>query len=371
MLWPLFHAGWLPYYPNFAHTRLMIEGFAAFFIFGFLMTAGPRLLGSEPFTRNAVFTVFILTCAAGIAHLGNQTALGDLLFCLATSSVVIQAARAYRNRCDCPPPGFPLAALGLLSACAGSLFLALVSLGYNNPYLFSLGKILLFQGFTLLPIIGVGAFFFPKILGGRNAHDFPEMRVPNHEWKRRFLHSCWVGIGFFVSIAFELSGYISIAYWVRLGALGAYCIAEIPFQEFHRDRSIQGTQLLIILSTIALGFAGAAIFPANKVAWLHAYFLVGLTGVIFLVSVRVVFGHSGRPDLILKSVRLSKWITGTLLFAAATRIFADFYLSVQTSHYLYASALWLACGFAWMLFVAPKTMATEPVGARTCTSASK
>ncbi len=361
LLWPLFHAGWLPFYPNFAHTRLM-TGFAAFFIFGFLMTAGPRLLGVPAFSRTIVLSVFYLSCATCAAHLLNLIALGDLIFCLTVAIVLANAAQAYRTRCDCPPPGFPLAGLGLLSACIGSLLLALVSFGWITPHFFVLGKILLYQGFTLLPIIGIGAFFFPKILGGRNEHDFPEMRIANQEWKRRFRRSCLAGIGFFVSVALEISGYFAIAYLLRLGALGGYCLTEIPFREFRRDRSLHGIQLLVILSTIAIGLLGAAIFPAYKVAWLHAYFLVGLTGVIFLVSIRVVFGHSGHPDLILKSVRLSKWITGTLLIAAATRIFADFYLSVQTSHYLYAAGLWLTCGFVWMVFVAPKTVMAETKG---------
>lgn len=367
-LWPFYYAGWLPYYPGFAHTRLMIDGFAGFFIFGFLMTAGPRLLGAPPFSRNAVGTVFTLVFISCCGQLLNLVAVGDIFFCLSVGSMVFYAINAYRSRCDCPPPGFPLAVLGLLSACFGSLFLALVSLGIADPYLFSLGKILLFQGFTLLPIVGVGAFFFPKILGGRNTHDFPEMRVANDEWKRRFRHSLFVGIGFFVSIGLELAHYTTLAYALRLGALGSYWFTEIPFREFRREQSLHGIQLLIILSTIGIGLAGAAVFPAYKVAWLHAYFVVGLTGVIFLVSIRVVFGHSGHPELIRKSTRLFPWITGALLFAAATRIFADFYLSVQTSHYLYAAAIWLACGFVWMVFVAPKTRAPELENSPSCTT---
>jgi len=368
LLWPLFHAGWLPYYPSFAHTRLMISGFAAFFIFGFLMTAGPRLLGVPAFSRTAVLSVFSLSCAACIAQLFNWIVLGDLVFCASVGVVLSFAAQAYRYRSDCPPPGFPLAALGLASAFVGSLSLALVTFGWSNPHLFGLGKILLFQGFTLLPIVGVGAFFFPKLLGSRNHHDFPEMRIANSEWKRRFKHSCLVGICFLVSVVLELAGYIAVAYLLRLAALVGYCWFEIPFRELRLNRSLHGAQLLAILSTIAIGLAGAALFPAQKIAWLHAYFLVGLTGVIFLVSIRVVFGHSGRPDLILKSSRLSKWITGALVLAAATRIFADFYLSVQTSHYLYAAALWLVCGFVWLLFVAPKTMVTEPETSPSCHS---
>src|SRR4051794_22640840 len=49
-LWPLHLWGVLPVYPAMMHSRLMIEGFMAAFIVGFLGTAGPRLLSAAHFT---------------------------------------------------------------------------------------------------------------------------------------------------------------------------------------------------------------------------------------------------------------------------------------------------------------------------------
>ena len=45
-LWPLFFAGLHKFYPGVMHSRLMIEGFLAGFVFGFLGTAMPRLLSA-------------------------------------------------------------------------------------------------------------------------------------------------------------------------------------------------------------------------------------------------------------------------------------------------------------------------------------
>jgi uncharacterized protein involved in response to NO len=42
-LWPLYYAGAITEYPSIPHARLMIEGFMASFIIGFLGTAGPRI----------------------------------------------------------------------------------------------------------------------------------------------------------------------------------------------------------------------------------------------------------------------------------------------------------------------------------------
>jgi len=353
-LWPLFQAGYLSFYPSIAHTRLMIEGFAACFIFGFLMTAGPRLLGVPSFPRKFVVACFGLTLASSIGHLMQLTAIADGLFCLACVFVISGAVKAFSKRSDTPPPGFPLAALGLLSAAIGSGLLALHASLWPNVYAYFGGRILLFQGFTLLPIIGVGGFFFPKILGGRNLHDFPVMQIPNDAWKKRFANSLWVAALFIVSVIVELYGKIAVAYTIRVISLSAYLLAEIPFREFSRKNSLHGIQLIFSLTTIAIGLLGAVFFPAQRVAWLHAYFLVGLTGIILLVSLRVVFGHSGRPDLIRKSVKIFGGLIGLLAFAAAARIFADFAPLHQQSHYLYAALCWLACGIVWMVYVGPK-----------------
>jgi len=50
-LWPLFFSGLHNFYPGPMHARLMIEGFLAGFVFGFLGTALPRLLSAPPLRR--------------------------------------------------------------------------------------------------------------------------------------------------------------------------------------------------------------------------------------------------------------------------------------------------------------------------------
>ncbi len=355
LLWPLFYAGWLTHYPGIVHTRLMIQGFAGLFIFGFLMTAGPRLLGVPSFTRLQVLRILAIASLACLAQLFNRNVVGDLLFAAAIGTILIDTKSAFAQRQDTPPPGFPLAALGLFCGGLGSLALAASASVLPNATLFKLGNILLFQGFTLLPIIGVGAFFFPKLLASRNQHDFPEMRMPNREWKRRFAKSLWVALFFGLSIVLELTDWTRSAYTLRLAAFALYLLSEIPFREFNAQRAKHGLHLIIALSTIAIGLAGVALFPGQRIAWLHAYFLTGLTSVIFLVSLRVVFGHSERPDLIRKSIKASAWVTLSLIVAAIIRILADYSPNLRTNHYLIAAIVWLTCGLAWMIFVAPIT----------------
>src|SRR6478736_6033712 len=59
-LWVLYYSGVGIFYPNVAHARLMIQGFMASFVFGFLGTAGPRLTSAPQFSLAELVTIFSL-----------------------------------------------------------------------------------------------------------------------------------------------------------------------------------------------------------------------------------------------------------------------------------------------------------------------
>jgi uncharacterized protein involved in response to NO len=75
----LFYLGAGIPYPNVAHARLMIEGFMASFIFGFLGTAGPRITSAPHFSLSEVTTIFTLDLLAAGAHSGSAHRLGDIV----------------------------------------------------------------------------------------------------------------------------------------------------------------------------------------------------------------------------------------------------------------------------------------------------
>src|SRR5436305_5997121 len=81
-LWVLYYSGVAIPYPNVTHARLMIEGFMASFIFGFLGTAGPRLTSAPAFSFAELATIFTLDLLAAGTHLGGAHRAGDILFLL-------------------------------------------------------------------------------------------------------------------------------------------------------------------------------------------------------------------------------------------------------------------------------------------------
>src|SRR6187402_2690292 len=76
-LWPLYFSGLHKFYPGQMHARLMIEGFLAGFVLGFLGTALPRLLSAPPLRRGESWTLVALYLLTAGLHIGEQPRAGD------------------------------------------------------------------------------------------------------------------------------------------------------------------------------------------------------------------------------------------------------------------------------------------------------
>ncbi len=149
-LWPLFFAGLHKFYPGVMHSRLMIEGFLAGFVFGFLGTAMPRLLSAPPLRAWELWTLVTLHLTAAGLHIGFQTNAGDAVFVALLLLFGAMLIRRVRRRAELPPPGFVFVALGYLAGLAGTaLWLCGVN-GWLPGSVMLLGGLWLNQAFALL-----------------------------------------------------------------------------------------------------------------------------------------------------------------------------------------------------------------------------
>jgi len=165
-LWPLFYAGQIGYYPAVVHARIMIEGFGGAFVTGFLGTAGPRMAGAPKLSLLELLWLFVLHQASGICHLNLHLFWGDVFFIALLSSLLLSLViRMVRFRHEPLPPQMLLALTGLACGIAGAaLMLAPATL--SDPPRFRLASLLIYQGLLLPPVLGIGSFLFPRMLGG-------------------------------------------------------------------------------------------------------------------------------------------------------------------------------------------------------------
>ncbi len=353
-LWIFYYAG-LVEYPGTSHARLMIEGFMASFVIGFLGTAGPRITSTRAFSPNESLTLLTLIVFAAGLHLGSAARVGDFVFVAGLAFFLLTIGKRFVRRKDSPPPNFALVALGLLNGLGGALLLALYeNEAYSAQY--RIGAMLLEQGFVLLPILGVAPFLLPRLLDISREDDLPESRALPPGWMPRAAFAFAIGLTIDASFFVEATDRVTFAVWMRFVAILIYLGLRMP----RRGRSFLGNCLRAGIITVVAGVGIEALWPLYRVGALHIIFISGFSFVVLTVAIRVIFGHSGNAHLFQK--RLPFFIVaGVLIFLAMiSRYVAEMAPAARAVHLVSAAAVWLLAALIWTAKVIPKVRIPDP-----------
>ena len=367
-LWPLFFSGLHRFYPGPMHARLMIEGFLAGFVIGFLGTALPRLLSAPPLRRGEMWTLLALYLLAAGLHIGAQPRAGDVAFIALLVRFGACMIMRLRRRAEPPPPGFVLVVFGYLSGLAGPVLWLCGGQGWVPGTVMVFGAMLLNQAFVLFPLLGIGTFLFPRFLRLREVRTMEEERTASPGWWLRAAFSGATGLALLGSFWMEASNPATpAAAWLRAIAAVAYLATMVPF---HRQsgplRTAPFTAQLALLA-LAAGLIFPLFWPLQRVAGLHVVFLGGFSLITFTVATRVVLGHSGNEALF--ETRLPALQIATVLLLAGTvlRAVGDF-LPTRPHWLSAASYLWMLAAGVWGFAVLPKVRLADPSGDVSCSA---
>ena len=365
-LWPLFFSGLHKFYPGPMHSRLMIEGFLAGFVIGFLGTALPRLLSAPPLRRAELGTLLALYLLAAGLHIGEQPRAGDLAFIALMLCFAACMVARVRHRAELPPPGFVLVAFGFLSGLSGPVLWLCGLQAWASGTVMVFGALLLNQAFVLFPLLGIGTFLLPRFLRLENVRTIEEERTASSGWWLRAAFSGATGLALLGSFWMEASNPATpAAAWLRASASIAYLAAMVPF---HRQSGPLRTAPLtaqLALLALAAGLIFPLFWPIQRVAGLHIVFLGGFSLITFTVATRVVLGHSGNEALF--ESRLPSLQIAMLLLLAGTvlRTVGDF--SPARPHWLNAASyLWMLAAGVWGFAVLPKVRTADPSSDVSC-----
>jgi uncharacterized protein involved in response to NO len=358
-LWPLFVWHAINFYPRDAHLRLMIEGLMGSFIIGFLGTAGPRLLDAPPFRAIETYLLLALQLAVAGLQLKQRRNAGDIVFLLTLVLFLSFVGKRARTRQDLPPPNFVLVILGFLNAIAGIVFIFGSRRATSGAAFFDqFGSLLLNEGFVLFPILGVGAFFFPKLLGGAKPEP-ADLNIAISLWKKRALIAALTGVVIWISFVLEALEWTRTAAVVRGSAVLFYFALQGHLFErpsgppFLAHCFRFGAVLLIVAFFFPLAL------PTYRLANMHLAFIGGFTIILFTVSTRVILGHSGYTHLFQKRLYFLIVALVLLIVTMLARVGADFFPPERNSHLVYAALIWLMATAIWAWALLPKLLLNE------------
>ncbi len=342
-LWPLFYAQQLGFYPNLVHARLMIEAFGGAFVIGFLGTAGPRMATAPKLTPLELFWLFALHQASAISHLLLQHLWGDALFVALLGSLLLcLVIRVLKFRKEAPPPQMLLALTGLACGISGtSMLLSLATL--MDPQRLRLANLLLYQGLLLPPVLGIGSFVFPRMLGG----DFGDPKTAAQS-RTKLMRSIIAALLLVVSFFLEAFDQVMPGYALRAIVALAYLLMEVNWQTKQAGSLTTG-----LFWALGLGWLGIVLAPfqyTQHVSIEHLLYIGGFGMLILVVGSRVLFGHSG--DLEGFFVR-SKWVCFLIflgILTATTRATPAWVPSTTVSHHIYAAWTWAVLAALWLLW---------------------
>lgn len=362
LLWPLFIWNFLSDYPGQSHPRVMVEGFLTCFVAGFAGTALPRLLGAPVLRLAESLAVAVALTVVVALHFGGQTLAGDAAYLLTLLGLAGIFGLRILRRTDCPPPSFVLIGLGFLCALTGVVLLILSGIPAAGlpPRGALLGRLLLFQGFILLPIMGVGAFLLPRFFGAESRQDFPESRSLPPGWMLHARYALVCGLTIVVSLVLEATG--AVRWGMILRALGvfAYVAREVPFHRMSPGEGSLTFGLRLALVSIPVGYALMAVWPGRVFSFLHVVFLTGFGLLTLIVGSRVILGHSGQTRHFERTMWSVRIFTALIFLAMLLRVSADWLPTIRMSHYAYAALAWIAGVSLWVLTIMPGVCRSDP-----------
>lgn len=356
---------WIPYflwpetfpYPGQGHATVQVQGFLLCFIFGFLGTMLPKVLGVAPLGP-VQFAVFPLGLAAlSTAALLGFPRLAQAFHLLLILNFAVFVARRWRMRSGHPPRHFVFIGLAMAADLVGTCLRIHALSGHVGPEYLRASALLQYQAFPLLLILGVGGFLLPKLFANAAVDPRSLVAAPGGFPAGFFA----LGLLFLTAFAVEafapalLGGESSVrlAHLLRAGVWAWFLLVQVRIHTvtYPQPAYLEGARLS--LYAIALGLALPVFWPAWLLAWEHVIFLGGLMWLTLSIAARVTAAHGGRLDLLAKTRKPTLAYGALLVLALLVRVATDLFISSRWLHLALAAALGLAVLGIWSWKYAP------------------
>ncbi len=320
---------WLPliftqdHYPVVLHRTLVLNGFMAMFVGGFLMTSVPKFSRThmaKPYeSLTYILTTFIIIIVSN--YLDEKYVLW--LSSIQALQIFYFAFRRFKIMTATPPFTFVFIFIGFLLWIISGLSL--------NTFVDIPSVSLQYDGAILAFILGIGSKLIPGILGHPDTLGTPISKKPG------YLNS--IPLYFYLlMLVYFISFFIPILYanWLRFFVvffigIKFWKIQKLPIIKSALTYCMWISSILIVLSVLL-----KAIWLEGFIHAGHSFFINGIVLLSLLVATRVLQAHGP----INRNLENSYWlyiITFCIFLASATRVSAFLMPEGYYRHLAYSS----------------------------------
>jgi hypothetical protein len=358
---------WIPYaiwpaavgYPGQGHAALQIQGFLMSFIFGFLTTMLPKVLGVRPLGPVAYGLLPLCLIGSAVSALAGAPALTQAFhLALLADFLVFVLSRFPRRRAQ-PPPPFVFIAAAMLADLGGTVLRLGALLGFFGGPALRAAAALQYQAFPLLLIVGVGGFLLPKLFAqGPIDPRSLAARAPGLPGFRGQAALC---LALLASYGIEIGGlyaaggeaWLRIAYGLRTAVWAWFLWREIRLQKTPGKLPPYLRAARISLWVMGAGLAMPIFRPQYMLAWEHVIFLSGFMRLTLSIAARVLAAHAGRMEILGLHARQVRIYGMLIVLAMMTRIATEIWPGGRALHLAVAAALGLVALRMWARLFLP------------------
>jgi uncharacterized protein involved in response to NO len=339
---------WLPMlwnpsqYPVQAHRFLMLNGFSASFIAGFLMTAVPKFSKTESAKFYEVLFFFLAT-VFGLAGAFLQLEKFAYLFSAMQAFLILSflLMRVFHRK-ENPPYSFVFIFVGLI------LWLISAMVSSFNPTIAY--KSLHYEGAISAIILGVGSRLIPGIMGHV---EVVQTQRSHYENSKPFLLT--VPLHFYAMIGLFLGSYFfsdmpGLA--VRAFIVGGIALYYWQLYKAPKEKTSLTWCIWISCWLIVASFILKVLWYNGAIHASHAFFLSGIVLLSLLIATRVLQSH-GPQKKSLENLKRLYVVTGLVILAGATRVSAFLMPAYYLKHLGYSSIVLSAAVLLWSVKYLP------------------
>lgn len=336
-------------YPGGQHPQIMMGGFLASFVIGFLMTAAPKFTGSFPASKMELMLISLAAIAMCVFGAFGEIVPTYLFNFLAFLLLFLFLIRRFLARRNDPPAPFVFVLLGVASVMVASFYLVMYHQWKWDPSVASrLAELFYRQGYVLALVMGIGSRLVPALLGW--------MPSPLEGGVLFKVAPFVLLMGLTVlSYVFEALGFYHWGAVLRLVLFAWLSLKIWRIYRLPKNRTYQAWLLWFSAWMVLVGFVGQ-LYQPYRVHFLHLLYIGGFGLMTMMVAVRVILSHGGHGLQLESKSRALWWIGGFVLVSALLRLAAAFWSDIHWDLIAGAGIVWCVACLVWAFVFLPRLL---------------